>query len=307
MSMPLAYLMLLAVGAAWGATTPLVKTATEIGHTAPAIALIHVLLNLVVIGVILAIRGRLGALPRDSASIRLYVVVGLFGIALPQWASYSATTHLPAGVTVIIVSLVPVFALPLSLALGAERFNTRRLAGVALGAIAIALLAAPGSGNLPAAGLWVWVLVAALAPLFYAIEGAIVADRRAPRAGPFQTLWAASVVALLVLAPIHLASAGPAGALHIPAARLDAIALAGLLSMAAYAGYIHMLRRHGAVFSAQVAYLVTGCGVAWAMLMLGERYPPSVWLALAALFAGLFLVQPRAQVLPRPERHHAHS
>jgi drug/metabolite transporter (DMT)-like permease len=159
-----------------------------------------------------------------------------------------------------------------------------------LGASAVVLLAAPGRA-LPEPGLWVWVMVGALAPFFYAIEGAWVAGSRV-QAGPLQVLWAGSVVALAALIPLNLVFGGPVlpATLGWPEA---AIAFAGALSLGAYAGYILILRRCGAVFGAQVGYVVTGSGVIGAMTILGERYPPVVWAALALLFVGLTLVQPR--------------
>ena len=60
-----------------------------------------------------------------------------------------------------------------------------------------------------------------------------------------------------------------------------------------YSTYVWMVGRAGAVFAAQTSYLVTGCGVLWAMLLLGERYPVTVWIALAVMIAGIGLVQPR--------------
>ena len=42
-----------------------------------------------------------------------------------------------------------------------------------------------------------------------------------------------------------------------------------------------------------MSYLVTGFGVIWAIVLLGERYSGWVWGAMALMFAGLFLVQPR--------------
>ncbi|MFN3954973.1 MAG: DMT family transporter [Pararhodobacter sp.] len=288
-----AYLALLAIGSAWGLTTPLIKTATQAGHAALGIALWQVTITVVVLGGFLALRGALRRLPLDGPALRLYAVLGVLGIALPQWASFTGTTHLPAGVMSIVISLVPVFTLPLALGLGMERFSARRLAGVALGALAIILLTAP-SGSLPAPGLWVWVLVGALAPLLYAIEGAYVAASRVRQASALQLLWAGSVVALVVLLPLNLALGGFVAPTLRPGNGEGAILLASLLSMLAYAGYIMLLRRAGAVFGAQVAYTVTGSGVLWAMLLRGERYSPWVWAALAALFVGLLLVQPRA-------------
>lgn len=287
-----AYLLLLAVGAAWGLTTPLVKIATSHGHPALSIALWQAAMTVIVLGAVQAARGRLHRTPRDWPSVRLYLVFGLFGLALPQWASFTGTTHLPAGIMSIVISLVPIFALPLALALGTERFSARRLAGVALGAAAIVMLTAPGA-SLPEPGLWVWVLVGALAPLFYAFEGAYVAASRAPGAGPFQLLWAASVVATFALIGLNLAFGGFRSPLDGVGPGELAVVAAGGLSMVAFAGYITLLQRWGAVFGAQVAYTVTGCGIVWAMIILGERYPSMVWAALAVLFAGLFLVQPR--------------
>lgn len=287
-----AYAALVVIGAAWGLTTPLIKTATQAGHGALGIALWQAMLNILVLGGILALSGRLRRLPLDAPSLRLYLVFGVLGMALPQWASFTGTTHLPAGVMSIVISLVPVFALPLALVLRSERFSARRLTGVLLGALAIVLLAAPG-GSLAGSAMGYWVLVGALAPFFYAIEGAYVAASPARAADPLQVLWAGSVVAFCVLVPLVTAFGG----LHLPAPGWaeGAIVLAGLLSMGAFAGYIALLRRAGAVFGAQVAYTVTGSGVLWAMLLLGERYSLWVWAALVAMFVGLWLVQPRRQ------------
>jgi drug/metabolite transporter (DMT)-like permease len=285
-----AYAALAACGAAWGLTTPLIKTATLAGHGALGIALWHAVLNLVALGLWLGATGRLRGMPVDGPALRLYAVFGLLGMALPSWASFTGTTHLPSGVMSIVIALVPIFALPLALVLGTEQFSALRLLGVLLGGAAVVLLAAPG-GALPAPGLWVWVLVGALAPFFYAIEGAWVAGSRVA-AGPLQVLWGGSVVAVVTLIPLNIAFGGPL--LPGPVGPAEGlILLAGLLSLGAYAGYIGLLRRNGAVFGAQVGYMVTGSGVVWAMVLLGERYPPAVWLALALLFAGLALVQPR--------------
>ena len=57
-----------------------------------------------------------------------------------------------------------------------------------------------------------------------------------------------------------------------------------------------LVGRAGAVFGGQVAYLVTGFGVVWSMLLLGERYSGWVWAALALMLAGLALVQPRTRL-----------
>ena len=74
----------------------------------------------------------------------------------------------------------------------------------------------------------------------------------------------------------------------------DMAILAGaLIHVTVYSTYVWMVGRAGVVFATQVSYLVTGFGVVWAMLLLGERYSGWVWAAMAVMFVGLFLIQPR--------------
>ena len=299
---PWGYLVLLVIGAAWGLSAPMIKLATEATFRPATIMLWQALVVGVVLGGVLGLTGRLQRLPLDARHLRLYVVVGLFGMALPSLASYSATTHLPAGVVSVIISLAPVFALPLALTLGTERFDARRMVGVGLGALAMVLLMAPQT-SLPAPGLWVWVPVAALAPLFYAIEGAYVFGAGAVRATPLQVLWAGYAVSLMVAIPLALWDGArvlpPAGA----GLAMAGFLLAGLLGIGAYGGYLWLIRRAGAVFGALSTYAVTGMGVIWAMLLLGERYSVWVWAALALLVAGLSLVQPRSGAWRKEAEH----
>ena len=70
-------------------------------------------------------------------------------------------------------------------------------------------------------------------------------------------------------------------------------ALHGLL----YAGYVGLAAKAGAVFASQTSYIVTAAGLCWAMLLLGERFSPLVFVALAVMLVGLTLVRPRARTV----------
>jgi len=113
--------------------------------------------------------------------------------------------------------------------------------------------------------------------------------------GPLQLLFAASVVGIAISAPLAVAS----GQWITPPAPANwgapeaAFATSSLIHATVYTTYVWLVRRAGAVFAAQVAYLVTGFGVLWSILLLGEGYSAWVWSALCAMFVGLFLVQPR--------------
>ena len=67
----------------------------------------------------------------------------------------------------------------------------------------------------------------------------------------------------------------------------------GLISFTAYTLYLHLINHAGPVFTRQVANLVTLCGVLWGMILFGERHSAWIWLSLATMMAGVFLVVPR--------------
>ena len=41
-------------------------------------------------------------------------------------------------------------------------------------------------------------------------------------------------------------------------------------------------------------------GPLWACVLLGEGYAPTLWLALAVIFVGMYLVQPRPKLAEAP-------
>jgi drug/metabolite transporter (DMT)-like permease len=73
-----------------------------------------------------------------------------------------------------------------------------------------------------------------------------------------------------------------------------ALLLSSALHALMYAAYVWLASKAGAVFASQSSYIVTGSGMLWAMLLLGERFSNWIWAAMAVMLLGLFLVQPRS-------------
>ena len=283
---------LLALGALWGLGAPLVRFARLDGIAPISIVFWQAVAGTLVMGAIQFARGRL-SVPRDGASLKLYVAVALLGIVLPHLAGYWALGHVPAGVHALLTSLVPMFALTLGLALRYERPEALRLLGLLLGAGAVTLLLGPGAqagSGYPVA----FVLLSALAPLCYALEGAYVGHFSRAQAGALQALFGGSLLAALLTGPLALALGQDVVPPMTPA--FGAVMVAGIAGTLAYAGYVTLLRAAGAVFAAQVAYVVTLTALLWSWLLLAEAPGPVLWLALALLFGGLFLVQPRPRL-----------
>lgn len=292
------FLFLALLGAGWGATQPLSKIAVSEGYRHYGIIFWQQLIMVLFLGALCLTRGRLPAvtLPR----LLVWGVIAAIGTLLPNMANYEAARHLPAGWISVILSLVPLFAFPIALAFGVERFQLRRMAGLVLGLLAMLILLAPdlrAPGNQGAFVLF-WVFVSGCAAAAYALEGNVVARWGTAGMGPFQTLFGASVIGLIVSLPLALST----GVFFWPdptfGAPDRAILLTSVIHALVYSGYVWLVGRAGSVFAAQVSYPVTVCGVLWSMLLLAESYSGAFWVAVALMLTGLALVQPRRSNSP---------
>jgi drug/metabolite transporter (DMT)-like permease len=289
------------LGVLWGLTQPLSKLSVSEGYRSFGLVFWQLAITGAVLGSACALRRR--PVPLGAPYLRLYALIALIGTVLPNSASYQAAVHLPSGILSIVLSLVPMFAFPIALALGIDRFSPRRLLGLCLCLSGVALIALP-EASLPERALVAFLPLALVAPALYALEGNVVARWGTLDLDPVQLLAGASAAGLVLALPLALATGqfiDPRPPWGVPDA---ALLLNGLVHAMAYAGYVWLVGRTGAVFAAQVSYLVTGFGVIWAMLLLGERYGPTVWAAMGVMFLGLFLVVPRRRsaLAPAPTR-----
>jgi drug/metabolite transporter (DMT)-like permease len=189
----------------------------------------------------------------------------------------------------ILIATVPLLAFPMALALGLDRFSAARAAGLALGILGVALIASPGGAAVSVA----WVALAMIGPLFYAIEATWVARNGTAGMDAVQAMFGVSVVGALMAAPLALGTGQWVD--PWPAGRPEAaLVIMSVVHALVYAAYVWLAGRAGSVFASQSAYLVTGTGVIWAMVLLDERFAPMVWLALVVMLAGVALVKPRA-------------
>jgi drug/metabolite transporter (DMT)-like permease len=281
---------LVILGAAWGITQPLSKIAVSEGYRHVGIIFWQFALGSVLLGVIALIRGQ--RLPLGRRHVFFYFVIAIIGTLLPNTASYSAAVHLPAGVLSIFISLVPMMAFVIAMTMGLDRFSTMRLLGLSLGLTAIVLIAAPEAG-LPDPAMVAWLPIAMIAPAFYALESNYVAWNGTVGMDPVQVLLGASLVGTVLSLPLALGMGQWINPLPPYGAPDFAVIASSFAHALAYTGYVWLVGQAGPVFAAQVSYLVTGFGILWAKLILGETYSAWVWAALGVMFLGLLLVQPR--------------
>lgn len=283
--------LLVLLGAGWGLTLPLAKIAVAGGYRAWGILFWQ---QVIVAAVLLAVLVGRGALPRSTPRrLGFFALIAGLGTLLPNGASLTAAIHLPAGVMSIVISMVPILAWPVAMALGQDRFGPGRAAGLALGLAGVALLVLP-RGSLPDPAMVAFVPLALVAPLCYAFEGNLIARFGTAGLDPVQLLFGASLIGAAAVLPLAAAS-GTFIDPRPPWGTADAaVLLSSVIHAVVYATYFWTVRRAGSVFAAQVAYLVTGFGVLWSILLLAEVYSGWVWAAMALILVGMALVQPRA-------------
>ena len=284
--------ILVAVGIGWGSTQPLGKIAASTGHGPMGLVFWQLVTCTVVLGSLTLLQGK--SLPLHRAALRFYVIVAILGTIVPGLTFYISVARLPAGVMSILISTVPMIAFPIGMALGSETFSCRRLIGLAMGMAGVLIIALPRA-SLPDPAMAAFIPVAMIGPLFYAFEGTYVARHDMAGMDAVQAMFGASLVGMILAAPIMLVL----GQGFVPhAIGVPELALFGSSALHAllYATFVWLASKAGAVFATQSGYIVTAAGLCWAVVLLGERFSPTVILAALVMLAGVALVQPRNRV-----------
>ncbi len=288
---------LVLMGAGWGATQPLTKVAVSTGYGPFGLLFWQLVVGAALMGAICVVK-RL-PLPMGRRALRLYFILAMIGAVLPNTISYMAAVHLPAGIMSLLLSVIPMFAFLIALAIGNEGFQWRRVIGLGLGLIGVLIIIAPSVDlglDIPV----IWAALYLVTAAFYAFEGNYIAKWGTEGLDLFQVMFGASLAGALVVTPVMIGT----GQFITPLMPMPAPQLALLAScvihILVYSAYVWMAGAAGAVFAVQVSYLVTGFGLIWAWVFLGEAYAATIWLALLAIFAGMYLVQPRAKLAADP-------
>jgi len=266
---------LVGVGALWGASFLFIRVAV---HDLRPVALIEARVLLAGLALLIVVAA-LHRIPVWRTDWRSYLLLGGLSAAAPFTLIAAAELQLTASLAAILNATTPLFALLLGALRLREPLTLRRLAGVLLGLLGVAVLVGLGPLQLNAA-----LLLAAgaslLAALLYAVGG-VYAKTRFTGIAPItvatgQQLGAAVLLLLptLLLPPARAPSA-PVGAAVLTLA-LACTALGFVL-------FYRLLARLGPTGALSVTFLVPVFGLAWGALFLNEPIN-------SATVAGLLIV-----------------
>ena len=213
---------------------------------------------------------------RDRAS----AFVLIFWVATYISASALSIVMVAEGFAVFLIAAL----------LGMEKPTPIRLLGLCLGFVGIVSLIVSQQG-LAGSASWLWLALALLVPLNFALEDLLMAARMPKNADLITIVGLTALVATFLLMPLvllfddHFSISLSPGVLEFTLLMLALKALIGMSLLA------HLLNTAGAVFGSQVAYVKAFAGIVWSMLLLNESLSWIAWLSFGIILVGLLLVE----------------
>jgi drug/metabolite transporter (DMT)-like permease len=287
--------MLVLLALVWGSSFMFIKVAVR--ELDPATLILGrlglaALTLAVVVPVAIGARATLAEL---RAHWRALVVVGLLNTAAPFWLLSWGETRIDSGLASIIQASVPIFNALLAFGFfHDQRVTGRRLAGVAVGFVGVALLV----GAQPQGKVLGAVAVVGMA-VFYAAGGLLARRHLAEVRPEVVALGTAAAAALVALPP---------GALLAPAnvpgwKALASVAVLGVVGTAfAYLLFFTIIAGAGAAYASLVTYLVPPVALAYGTIFLHERIGVAALAGLALILGGVTLgTRPPRRALVRAE------
>ena len=205
----------------------------------------------------------------------------VFPFTLIAWGQQ--TTN--ASLATILGSTSPIFIFLLTvLVTRHERVTGRKLFGVAAGVVGICLIL--GYQALGGLGRELW---SQLAILLSAVSYAVAAiyGRRFGELDPLLPAAGSLLCGAAVLIPLSVLMDRPWTLMPSEASVLAMLGLAVFSTALALVIYFRLLQTLGSLGTSAQAYLRVPIGVALGVIFLGERMPPSAWLGLACVIAGV--------------------
>jgi drug/metabolite transporter (DMT)-like permease len=221
-----------------------------------------------------------------------YLALGVLNSGVPFLLYSFAALHIPASLSVVLNALAPMFGAVFSAIWLADRLTWRKLTGLALGILGVALVSSLdrlSTSPLALAGMAACVL----ATVCYGLATVYI-RRRAMDVKPRALAGGSQLMAGLVYLPL-MAALPPRAA---PGALVIAVEVAfGVLcSAVAFLLYYRLVARVGPTRTLLVTLLMPAFGMLWGFLILGEHITWMRMLGAAVILAGTYLVAypPRA-------------
>jgi drug/metabolite transporter (DMT)-like permease len=242
-----------------------------------------------VLAVVAGMRGQWPSL--SGRYLRYYVVAGLVSLAFPMGLGYFMVPFLGASMAGIFMALPPLITYLISLGVGLERMQTKRMLGLMIGFAGVVILYVPEIRS-PQTTVLVYLLFALLIPLSLALGNV------------YRTLdWPGGASPIALASGMMLASAVMCAGFeetrdHLLIPMLSdhrawtIIGVQMIVASLMYMCHFELQRVAGPVFLSQIGYVMALTSLLGGTLLMGEEFRPVLLVTLACVVAGTFLVRP---------------
>jgi len=233
-----------------------------------------------------------------------YAVLGLLQNVIPFGLIFWGQTHIPSGLTSILIAVTPLFTVLVAhVATTDDKLTLARLMGLVVGFFGAVIVIGPDLLHELGTNLAAEVATL-LAALSYAVAG--VYGRRFRNRPPRAVATGQLIASTIILAPAAVLIDRPWN-LAVPssAALSSLLAIAALSTALAYLIYFRVLGRAGATNVLLVTFLMPVSAMLLGVLMLDEHVTPRHLSGLAAIAVGLAAIDGRiAKYLARSVRRY---
>lgn len=270
------------LGALWGGSFLFIRVAVpELGP----FLLVGLRVGLAVAALLLYVLAS-SRVPKIRSRWRSFLVLGFFNAAVPFSLISAAEIHLTASLAAILNSTTVMFTAMVAAIWMGDALTARKLAGIVLGIVGVAVLV--GWDPLPLNGV-VLLAVAAmlLASLSYAL-GATYAKSSFSGIPPIGMAIGQLTAATALLLPLSVVSLpGETPSLTVA---LCVLALALLSTAVAYLIYFRLIENVGPTSTVTVTLLVPVFGLLFGVLLLDEPFGPGTLAGLVIILSSVVLI-----------------
>ena len=224
-------------------------------------------------------------LPSDAANWRRFLFQACLNSVIPWTLLAFGERTLEAGLATILNSTSPIFTVLLSLAISRrEALSPRKLVGVVTGMAGISLIV-----GVQALGGFRQQLMAQILTVLAAVcyAGAAIFGRGFKNLDPIAPAAGSLISGAAILIPASLSMERPWMLAPSTSSVLALIALAVFSTALAFVIYFRLIRTLGSVGTTAQAYLRVPVGVAFGVMLLGERPSATAWIGLACVVVGV--------------------
>jgi drug/metabolite transporter (DMT)-like permease len=275
-------LLLLVLATLWGGSYTFIKLGVA---TIPPVTLIagRTLIAGLLLLAIMVWRGV--RLPMDASTWRRFLFQACLNSVIPWTLIAWSERSVDAGLATILNSTSPILTFFLTLAIARRDAPTfRKLAGVTAGIAGICLII--GVQALHGLGEQLLAQIAIVTATICYAGGAVFSrgfrglDPMAPAAGSL-------LCGAAILVPISVVAERPWTLMPSAISVLALLGLAVFSTAIAFVIYFRLIQTLGSVGTTAQAYLRVPIGVAFGVLLLGERLSPTAWVGLGCVVIGV--------------------